>query len=94
LAQPQGHGLKPRAKTLGSYSQVTHEEAFKGEKRFVIKDHIVNVLNDKADLFQTAGDSLAWKPWIMFLAGEALFLGSCRDSAVPDKTCGTVMIKT
>ena len=74
-------------------SEISLENAFKFEKRFVVERDAIKIGRLDAAFFQTEVDGILGEREIVLLAREPFFLSRGHDCPVPDETRRTVMIK-
>lgn len=91
--QPHRNGGLERGKAPGRERHIGFEQALELQERLVVEDDEVDVVQAAAGLGQAILDGQPGKTRVVFLAGEAFFLGGGNDAAILDQRGGTVMIE-
>jgi hypothetical protein len=92
LLEPQGHGQKKGGQPSGSKCDIGLQEPFKFYKRFVVKNHIIQVLGIDLPLLQTELNRIVREAMVVLDPRKALLLSSRYDASVSDEARSTVMI--
>ena len=82
LPKLERHGLNPGAKAFRCHRQVAHQKTLKGQKRFIIKYYVINVVKTDSRLLQEVLNGIFRKAWIVFFPSEKLLLVGGHDVTV------------
>ena len=92
LFDPNRHGFDERRHALRREAVVRLQQAFKLEKRLVVKRNGLEVGQVGAALFQHKPDGLRRKPRVVFLPGKPFFLRRSDDLPAVGDGCGCVVV--
>src|ERR1041384_6470686 len=85
LRQPEWNGHQVRAQTARRLRDIRLEQALELDERLLVEADEIQIRGGDATLAQAIRDSVGWKRLVVFLAGEALFLGGSDNLAVHDQ---------
>ena len=86
LAKPERHRFQEGRQALWGVIEVGLEEPLELSQRLVVEHHQIQISRRNRPLGQAIRDRVAWKPVIVLLPREALFLRSRDDVAVANET--------
>src|SRR5687768_16909660 len=93
LAEPKRDGMPERGEAVRRKRKISLKQPLELEKRLVVKGYVIDVAENRAAFCQTVTQRIYWKPRIVLLAREPLFLGGRNDAAVLNQGGGAVLIK-
>ena len=93
LLDPHHHTLPEQADPQRRSGQMSFQQAFKGEQRFVVKSDAVQILNAYICFAQAVCDCMVRKLGIVFSSRKAFFLRGGDNSSIANQTRSTVVIE-
>src|SRR5436190_1693945 len=93
FAEPSGKDARKCTESSWSNCQVGFEHTGEFRDRLVVEDNRIEVLGFEARVSETELDGIGRKAFVVFLAGESLFLGCGDYLPVRNERRGGIMIK-